>query len=89
MFDLVEVFGGMFVLRRIAAADVPTLQAQAQMHPGIAHLETFLAAFAAGRDFFDFFLVRAGLSHESPHIRFAASASRTAASVANVWNQFG
>src|SRR5216117_641560 len=43
----VKVLGGMLVLRFIAAADVSAGAAQAQMHPGIAHLEAFLAAFAA------------------------------------------
>src|SRR5256885_4181300 len=38
---------GMLVLGFVAAADVSAGPAQAQMHPGIAHLEAFLAAFAA------------------------------------------
>jgi hypothetical protein len=33
----------MAVLRRVAAAHMPTRQAQAQMHPRIAHLQTLLA----------------------------------------------
>ncbi len=32
------------------------------MHPRVAHQETFLAAFAAGRDFLNFFDVRACLT---------------------------
>jgi len=43
----VKVLGGMLVLGFVAAADVSAGPAQAQMHPGIAHLEAFLAAFAA------------------------------------------
>src|SRR5467141_1315439 len=43
----VKVLGGMLVLGFVAAADVPAGPAQAQMHPRIAHLEAFLAAFAA------------------------------------------
>jgi hypothetical protein len=34
----VEMFGGMFVLRVIAASHVPASLAETQMHPGIAHL---------------------------------------------------
>src|SRR5467141_708920 len=43
----VKVLGGMLILGFVAAADVSADPAQAQMHPGIAHLEAFLAAFAA------------------------------------------
>jgi hypothetical protein len=45
MFGLVKVLGGVFVLRRIAAADVAAGEAQAQVDPGVAHLQTFFAAF--------------------------------------------
>jgi len=43
-----KVFGGVFVLGRIAAADVPATQAQAQMDPGVAHLETLFASAGVG-----------------------------------------
>jgi hypothetical protein len=85
MLGLVEMFGGVFVLRRVAAADVAALEAHAKVHPGIVHFETFLAAFAAGRDLLDFFLMGAGFGHESPQdFVVAASVSRTAGSVAKV-----
>jgi len=58
----VEMFCGMAIFRRIAAANVAADQAQAKMHPRVAHQEAFLAAFAAGRDFLDFLDVRAGLT---------------------------
>src|SRR5258708_6956101 len=45
----VEVFGRVRVLRAVAAADVPAGQAQAQMHPGVAHFQAFLAASATRR----------------------------------------
>src|SRR5579872_5634930 len=41
----VKVFGGVFVLRRIAATDVAAGKAQAQVNPGVAHLQTFFATF--------------------------------------------
>src|SRR5260221_11101297 len=45
----VEVFGRVRVLRAVAAADVPAGQAQAQMYPGVAHFQAFLAASATRR----------------------------------------
>jgi hypothetical protein len=50
MVASVKVLGGMFVLGRIAAANVAALKAQPEVQPGVAHCETFLAACAAGRD---------------------------------------
>jgi hypothetical protein len=41
------MFGGVFILRRIATADVPAFQAHPQMHPGVAHFQTFLTALRA------------------------------------------
>ena len=40
----VEMLGRVLVLRVIATADMPAGPAQAQMHPGIAHLQAFFAA---------------------------------------------
>ena len=45
-----EVFGGVLVLGRVAAADMPTLEADAQMHPGIANFQAILTSIRAGRD---------------------------------------
>jgi hypothetical protein len=56
----VKVFGGVFVLRRIAAADVAAGEAQAQVDPGVAHLQTFLAAFGLGLYVVDLVEVRTG-----------------------------
>lgn len=58
----VEMSCGVTIFRRIAAAYVAAGQAQAKVHPRVAHQETLLAAFAAGRDFLDFLNVRAGLT---------------------------
>jgi len=44
MLGGVEVFGGVLVLRGIAAADVATGETEAEMDPRIANLETFFAA---------------------------------------------
>jgi hypothetical protein len=48
MLGVMEVLGRVLVLGRIAATDVSAFQAQAEMNPGVAHLQTFLAAFATG-----------------------------------------
>jgi hypothetical protein len=47
MLRCVEVRAGMTVLRRVAAADVTAFKAHTQMHPAIAALQAFFAAFAA------------------------------------------
>jgi hypothetical protein len=60
MFRLMEVLAGVLVFRGIAATYVAADEAFPQVHPGVAHLETFLAAFAAGSDFPDFFDMRTG-----------------------------
>jgi len=54
MLGLVEVFRGMFVFRRIAAANVAAAEALSQMDPGIAHLQAFFAASAARFHLSDF-----------------------------------
>jgi hypothetical protein len=46
----VKMLGGVLVLGAVAAADVAAFQAKAQMDPGIAHFEAFLATRAAGFD---------------------------------------
>ncbi len=49
----VEVFGGMFVLRRIAAAYVPAFEAETQVYPCIPDFQTILTASRAGRNLSD------------------------------------
>ena len=44
MRGFVEVFRGVLVFRAVAAAYMTTLQAQAQMHPGVAHFQTLFAS---------------------------------------------
>src|SRR5205807_9821824 len=40
-----EVLGRMLILRRVAAPDVTAHLAKPKVHPGVPHLQTFLAAF--------------------------------------------
>jgi hypothetical protein len=69
MFGGVEVLGSVFVLRGVAAADVAATQAQAQVHPGVAHLEALFAAFRFWLDAFDLIEVGASIGHAgSPFI---------------------
>lgn len=42
MFGRVKVLGSVFVFRRVTAADVSADEAFTQMHPSIAHCQTFL-----------------------------------------------
>src|SRR5262249_60943704 len=87
MLDLMKMLGGMPILRRIAAPDVSAFQAQAQMHPGIAHLQAFLAAFAAGSDFLDLFQMSTVFCHKSSQgcrrcDQFGCSSRNRSASIA-------
>lgn len=53
MVRSVEVFGGMLILRRIAAAYMPAFKAKTQVYPRIPDFQTILAAIRAGRDLSD------------------------------------
>jgi hypothetical protein len=59
----VEVFGGMAVLGGIAAADVSTAQTEAQVDPGVASFDTFLADVLAGFGDLDLVEVSALFGH--------------------------
>ncbi|CAA9259620.1 MAG: hypothetical protein AVDCRST_MAG93-2129 [uncultured Chloroflexia bacterium] len=50
MLGCTEVFGGVLVLRRVAAAHMAAAQAHAQVNPGVAQLEALLAAVPARGD---------------------------------------
>jgi hypothetical protein len=63
MFRRVKVFRGVFAFRRIAAAYVPALQAQPQMHPGVVHLQTFFATLGLGFHVFDLIEVGTIIRH--------------------------
>jgi hypothetical protein len=58
MFRRAEVFGRVFVLGGIAAADMPASHAQTQMNPLIAHLQTLLAPVGERLDILDLIRVR-------------------------------
>jgi hypothetical protein len=60
MLGLMKVLGSVFVLGRVTTADVTADETFPQMDPGIAHLQAFLAAFAAGLDLANFFYVGTG-----------------------------
>src|SRR5437867_9833524 len=49
MPGLLEMLGGVLVLRVVAASDVSARPAQAKMHPGVSRGEAFLAAVGVGR----------------------------------------
>jgi hypothetical protein len=50
MVRRVEVFGGVLVLGRIAAANVPAFETEAQVYPCISGFQAVLAAVCAGGD---------------------------------------
>jgi hypothetical protein len=61
---MMEMFGGMFVFRRIAATDMTAREAHAEMDPLIAHLHAFFADMDCGFADFDLIEVRAFLRHK-------------------------
>jgi hypothetical protein len=63
MFAGVKVFGGMFILGRIATAYVATFAAQAQMNPSVARFQTFFAALGVRLNFLDVAEVRTMFAH--------------------------
>jgi hypothetical protein len=50
MVGAVEVLGGVLVLGGVAATNVPTNEADPQMHPGVSTCQAFLTAMRAGCD---------------------------------------
>jgi hypothetical protein len=65
MLGSMEVLGSVFVLRRIAAAHVTTLQAQAQMDPGVTHFQALLATTHARGYLLNVLLMFTGLQWHS------------------------
>src|SRR5579864_7020893 len=59
-----KVLGGVSVLRVVAAADVAAREAEAEMDPGVAHLQALLAAIAAGGNILNLIEMRARCGHE-------------------------
>lgn len=58
-----EMFGRMFIFRRIAAPDMSAGQTNAQMHPAIADFQTILTALGAGCNFVNLVKMGTGLGH--------------------------
>lgn len=67
MFGGVEMFGGVSVFGGITAADVAAGHAQAQMHPLIAHLQAFFAAFGVRVNILLDLIEMGALGHRSDH----------------------
>jgi hypothetical protein len=63
MLGLMKVFSRVLILGRIAAAHLSAGQAQSQMNPGVADLETLLASAFIGVFEFDLIEMFAGSSH--------------------------
>lgn len=59
----VEMFGGMLVLRTIAAADMSTDEADTQMYPGVTNFQAVLAAIGARCDLLYLVEMMTGLCH--------------------------
>jgi hypothetical protein len=58
-----EMLGGVLVFRGIAAAHVAAGQAQAQVYPGVAHLQAFLAAARVRLDVVNLIGMRASVQN--------------------------
>jgi hypothetical protein len=63
MLRCMIMFGGVLIFGAVAAADVTTTEAQAQVYPTIAHLEAFFATGAVRFYVSDLFGVLASLGH--------------------------
>lgn len=60
---VMKMFGGVLILRLVAATDVAAGAAQSQMHPIVSHRQTFLAPRGAGGDLVNLIEMRASRSH--------------------------
>jgi hypothetical protein len=65
MGGLMKMFGGVLVLRRIAAADIAAQHAQAQVNPAISHLYALFADMRSGSFDFDLIQMLAFFRHYS------------------------
>jgi len=67
MFGGVKMFGGMFILGRIAAAHMTAFATQAQVHPGITHFQALLAALSVWLHVLELAEVRTFFAHRCPN----------------------
>ena len=58
-----EMFRRMFIFRGIAAANMPTDHAFAEMYPGVTHFQAFLTALRAWMYILNLIKMRAVLRH--------------------------
>jgi hypothetical protein len=65
MLAAMKVLRGMFILRRIATADMPAFQAQPQMDPGVSNFHAVFTNLLVCRRNADFIEMSA-LSHSPP-----------------------
>jgi len=65
MLRLVKVFGGVFVLGRVAATDIAADKAHAQVDPGIAGLHAILTNMFVRFSYFDLIEVGTFFWHRS------------------------
>jgi hypothetical protein len=63
---LVKMFGGVFILLRVAAADMSADQAHSQMDPRVAHLHAILTLVRLGLTKFDLIKVSTFFRHWFP-----------------------
>ncbi len=63
MVGVMEMFGGVLVLRGVAATHVAADHAQAQVNPGVAHFDALSADVDIGGGEFDLVQVLAFLRH--------------------------
>jgi hypothetical protein len=59
MLSGVEVFGGVLILGRVAAAHMATHETHSQVNPAVAHLQALLAPFGVGMDIVNLIEMRA------------------------------
>jgi hypothetical protein len=83
MMHFMEMLGRVLVLRGIAAADVPTGKAQAQMDPGVAHLHAFFADVLVSAADFDLVKVCTLIRHGVLQGNIVASRLRSFSDIRN------
>jgi hypothetical protein len=68
MLAAVIVLGRVLIFRRVAATNVPALQAQSQVNPGVPCLYAVLADMLVGVSYLDLIQVRAFQRHDSSRV---------------------
>jgi hypothetical protein len=63
-----KMFCGVFVFGRVAATDVAAAQAEAQVYPAVAHLQTFFATLGLGLYVLDLIEMSTIIGHGFPSV---------------------